>query len=351
MAETNLGSDDEKRLQAQFDELSLDDRLTPPARARLRQTVRRAWVQARLDALTPKPVAKRPSLWGRLFTSPGLALGAFATLLVGLMALAYGVAEWQPPPGARVKLTNGTALIARADTPALVTLAGDEIATLRPGDSITVTSGHATLAYATDLSTQLEAGAAAQLIEYASSAVTTTVDLVILQGHSQSRVDRPLTAADKFVVRSPSSQATVRGTVFIVETRSNTVAYFATNRGLVQVRMGEQTADVPQDYEVEAIVGKKLEVRRQGPAPTSTPSPTPLPTHTPTPTAMPLPTQTPTPTLTPTPTPFAHTVRPGETLFGIAAKYRVSAEAIMAINPTVRRNPRTLRVSQKIVIP
>ena len=352
MTETQMDSNDEYRLQARFNELGLDDRLTPSARARVRQTVRRAWVQARLDALNPRPVvAQRPGFWSRLFTSPSLALGAFALLAVGLIALAYGVAQWQPPPGAAVSLTNGAATITRANTREQVTLAGTESATLRPGDQISVARGLVLITYGRDLSTQLQAGAAAQLNDYASSGVTITVDLAILQGHSESRVDRPLNGADRFVVRSLSSEAAVRGTLFIVETRSQTMAYYATNRGLVQVRMGEQQADVPQGYEVEAVVGQKLDVRKQGPPPTPTPSPTPLPTSTPSPTPTATPTATPTPTQTPTPTPTIHIVRPGETLFGIAARYGVSAEAIMAANPSVRRSPRILRVGEQIVIP
>ena len=350
-----MNSDDEKRLQAQFNELALDDRLTAPARARLRQTVRRELVQARLDALTPKPVStRRPSLWSLLFTSPALALGGVGVFALGLIAFAYVVSQQLPPSGAQVRLTNGAALILHADSDSLVSLSGNETASLRPGDVITVTSGNATLVYARDLSTRLEAGAAAKLNKYGNSAEASTVDLVILQGHSETRVDRPLTNADAFVVRSPSSEAIVRGTVFIVETRSNTVAYFATNRGLVQVHMGEQHADVPEDYEVEAVVGKKLAVHKRGPLPTSTPSPTPLPTATASPTALPSPTATPLPTQTPTPTlvpSVVHTVRYGDTLYGIAAQHHVSPEAIMAINPAVRRRPRTLRVGEKILIP
>ena len=356
MIESNVNSDDEQRLQAQFSELALDDRLTPSAQARVRQTVRRELVQARLDVLNPKSVViKRPSLWDLLFTSPAMGVRAVAALVFGLMVFAFGVTQLQPPPGASVKLANGAAIILHAHSNTRETLAANSTATLRPGDLITVTSGSATVAFAADLSTQLEAGAAAQLIAYASGTTTTTVDMVILQGHSETRVDRHLTAADIFVVRSPSSEARVLGTVFIVETRSNTVAYFATNHGLVQVRMGAQQADVPQDYEVEAEVGKKLEVRKRGTQFTPTPPPTPLPTQTSTPTVMPTatpsPTATPLPTQTPTATPFVHIVRPGETLFGIAAKYKVSAEAIMAINPAVRRHPRILRVGEQIVIP
>ena len=110
-----MNSDDEQRLLAQFSELTLDDRLTSAAQARVRQTVRREWVQARLDALNPKPVViQRRSLWSLLFTSPGLAVGAVAALAFGLMAFAFGVTKLQPPSGVPVKLAEGSAIILHA---------------------------------------------------------------------------------------------------------------------------------------------------------------------------------------------------------------------------------------------
>lgn len=67
------------------------------------------------------------------------------------------------------------------------------------------------------------------------------------------------------------------------------------------------------------------------PTPTYTPTITPLPTETQPPTLTPSITPTPAPTDTPQP-PRLHTVSSGDTLFGLALRYRVSAEAIAQAN-------------------
>jgi peptidoglycan endopeptidase LytF len=46
---------------------------------------------------------------------------------------------------------------------------------------------------------------------------------------------------------------------------------------------------------------------------------------------------------------FAHTIRFGETLWQISQRYRVSVNAIMAVNPGL--NPYNLRIGQIICIP
>ncbi len=88
--------------------------------------------------------------------------------------------------------------------------------------------------------------------------------------------------------------------------------------------------------------------------PTPTPAPTatiavdvaaPLP-----PTATPAPyTPAPTPTPTITPTPVVHTIRPGDSLLGIATQYGVSVAALQEVNGIL--DPRTLQVNQELIIP
>ena len=90
--------------------------------------------------------------------------------------------------------------------------------------------------------------------------------------------------------------------------------------------------------------------------PTSTPTPTitssPTPTTTPTPTPTLTPTITPTPTQTPVPTPsgpFEYTVQEGDTLYGIAQKFKVDLVTLMLINHLTYNSP--LYVGKKITIP
>ena len=92
-----------------------------------------------------------------------------------------------------------------------------------------------------------------------------------------------------------------------------------------------------------------------GPTPTSSsPQPTaslvPYVTSSPSP-ATQAPTDAPTfePTLGPTPTPFVHVVASGDTLLGIALRYGVELNELLAANPGI--NTRIISIGQSIVIP
>jgi LysM repeat protein len=83
--------------------------------------------------------------------------------------------------------------------------------------------------------------------------------------------------------------------------------------------------------------------------PTSTPTNTPLPTDTAT---LPPPTDTPTPTLTATATgPFVYIVQEGDTLYGIADKFKVDLLTIYALNPSIDAENPVIRPNQEILIP
>jgi len=58
---------------------------------------------------------------------------------------------------------------------------------------------------------------------------------------------------------------------------------------------------------------------------------------------------TPIPTLRPTPTPFIHVVQKDDTLLGIAFRYGVSMDDLLAANPGI--DPRILSIDQEIIIP
>jgi murein DD-endopeptidase MepM/ murein hydrolase activator NlpD len=100
------------------------------------------------------------------------------------------------------------------------------------------------------------------------------------------------------------------------------------------------------------------------PIPTSTPLPTPTPTLPPTSTPTLPPTPTPTPTLTSTPTVIpteepdglprkeitTYTVQTGDTLYGIAEKFGISADTIMWASSGLEFHPDLLRIGQVLTI-
>ncbi len=90
------------------------------------------------------------------------------------------------------------------------------------------------------------------------------------------------------------------------------------------------------------------------PAPTTVPgTPTSAgrltPYHTAIPQQIPQITDTPTPLPSPTPTPFIHIIREGEDFFGLAYRYGITVDDIIAANPDV--NPNAMSVGGELIIP
>ena len=61
-------------------------------------------------------------------------------------------------------------------------------------------------------------------------------------------------------------------------------------------------------------------------------------------------TETPAPTTPPAPTPRTYTVAKGDTISKIAAKFHLTAEALLAANPQIK-NPDRIKIGDKITIP
>lgn len=101
------------------------------------------------------------------------------------------------------------------------------------------------------------------------------------------------------------------------------------------------------------LAGCRLAAGEPAPAAaTRTPRPgslVPFATRTPTPTLTPTHPATPTPLPSPTPTPRTHVIAKGDDMFGIAWRYRVTLEELMAANPEV--NPNLMIVGETLVIP
>ncbi len=56
------------------------------------------------------------------------------------------------------------------------------------------------------------------------------------------------------------------------------------------------------------------------------------------------------PTPVPSPTPFVYTVKAGDTVSGIAAKYKITVDDLLAANPDLK-DPNQLQIGDKLVIP
>jgi len=89
------------------------------------------------------------------------------------------------------------------------------------------------------------------------------VRLHMLSGKTVSRVIRLLGVDDAYEVSTPSSTASVRGTVFAVEVLGPNSTYIACDEGVVHIEMGDLQAEVVAGTEVMAIAGEPLEVEPQ----------------------------------------------------------------------------------------
>ncbi|MBP7044320.1 MAG: FecR domain-containing protein [Chloroflexi bacterium] len=138
----------------------------------------------------------------------------------------------------------------------------------------------------------LAGGTSLEVTELNTNENTYRVRLNLLAGRTMSRVVKALGIGDAFEIRTPSSTASVRGTVFTVAVIAPDATYFSCDEGVVHIVMGDQNVDIYAGEEVDAVVGRPLLVRLQtGPEPTAVPAPITrlAPTPQPTPTAIPAP--------------------------------------------------------------
>lgn len=195
------------------------------------------------------------------------ALGAAALVLLVMGAVAFA----QPRgSSATLVVAEGEATVAQAQIAFLpsrrtrTVVATGDIISINAGDSISVGAGSAAQIRLFDGSTvDLSENTTLEVRELVTTEESYRVDLKMLTGKTINRVVRLLGAGDAFRVSTPSSTASVRGTVFTVEVISPDTTYVACDKGIVQVETDGQEVEVAAGTEVLAVVGKPLEVAPQ----------------------------------------------------------------------------------------
>ncbi|MCA9873511.1 MAG: FecR domain-containing protein, partial [Anaerolineales bacterium] len=227
-----------------------------------------------LESLEEQPqknhMKEKPVYWNRAgnitFRRRVWAVGV--AFLIFLLFSAFVVA--QPPQG-----TEATLVISAGE--ATVTQKGNVPLLFRVSD-VNVSSGQALAVHAGD-KIALQSGAVGQLRLFGGSTVdlaggtsleitelvtdqsTYRVRLNMLAGRTVSRVVRALGIGDTFEVRTPSSTASVRGTVFTVEVVAQDASYFSCDEGVVHIVLGDESVDIHPGEEVNAVVGRPLTVQ------------------------------------------------------------------------------------------
>ncbi len=216
-----------------------------------------------------RPLPATPNLFNRLKSGRVIALGL--SMLVFLALAAFAVAQ-SGNPEATLVVFNGQVIVSQNRNSLFifpqeseVALATGKVLVVRAGDVIRLPENAAAELRLQDGSTvELLANSTLELSELIIDGNSYQVRLSLLAGRTINRVVRLLGLNDRFDVRTPSSTATVRGTVFVVEVLSPTASYYAVEEGTVWVQMGEETVEVTAGYAVTAVLGQPLIVQPIG---------------------------------------------------------------------------------------
>ena len=256
-----------------------------------------------------KPVQKRKGNFFMIHRRTwAIGLAALLVVILGAFVMAQsGGAE------ATLVVSAGEVVVTQAGG----VIAGSVETAVSAGNVLTVQEGD-TIHLAENASAQLrlQDGSTVDLFSETTLVVTELVTndnsfrvrLTLFSGKTLSRVVRLLRSDDAFEVKTPSSTASVRGTVFTVEAQTAEISHVAVEEGVVRVAMQGQVVDVEPGFQVTAVLGQELKVVPQQ-VPTARPSATPTDTPEPTDTLEPTATATETATAVPseTATPSADT--------------------------------------------
>lgn len=193
-------------------------------------------------------------------------LGSATAVLLFLGAFLFA-----SPPIAEATLvvSEGEVTVEQAVNRMLVVPAREQV-TLSSGESMALTAGD-TLKLAEGATAQLRFmdGSTVGLSDEALLHVTELVDtedsfrvrLYLFAGRTASRVVHLIDADDAFVISTPSSTTSVRGTRFIVNVIDEASSEVACEEGSVLVSTEEESVEVPAGFQLRVETGKPLEVQ------------------------------------------------------------------------------------------
>jgi hypothetical protein len=217
------------------------------------------------------------------FLPKKLGWAAAAVLLIVVMLGAFVFAQPTEAAAATLVVNQGQATIVHANprnAGQMVLVPGGEALVVSTGDRIFLAAESTARIHLVDGSTiDLEAGAEINVDELVIEDDTYRVHLRLLAGRTLSRVKTVLGVGDRFEISTPSSTASVRGTVFTVAYISANETYISCDEGQVEVSLaGQESQMVEAGMEVTAVVGRPLQVKlQQASEPTPVPIPTPRP--------------------------------------------------------------------------
>ncbi|MBX3058208.1 MAG: FecR domain-containing protein [Anaerolineae bacterium] len=239
----------------------------------------------------PQPQRQRPAFAWPSFkweTNFMFKRRTIAFALASIAFLVFAAFAFAQPAGSQATLvvSAGQATVYQGETMFLIvprqtqtTVAAGSILTVNQGDRIALPDDAAAqLSLYDGTIVDIAGGSNLELAELVTNDRTYRVQLSLAAGRTLNRVVKLLGTDDKFEVRTPSSTASVRGTIFTVAVISNTESYYAVDEGIVRVTMGGEFIDVHPGQAVMAVVGQPLTLMAQLPkdatgAPVAQPDP------------------------------------------------------------------------------
>ncbi len=208
--------------------------------------------------------------WGIMNLLPKRRSWAVGVVILLILLLGTFVsAQPNSPTAATLVVGQGQATVIQANSRNAsqeVTVSTDEALTISSGDQIFLTAASAAQLRLIDGSTvDLAAGTEINVDELLINDDGYRVHLRLLAGQTVNRVVTVLGIGDRFEISTPSSTASVRGTIFTVAYMSADETYISCDEGKVEVALSgqEESVIVSAGMEVTAVVEQPLIVKPQ----------------------------------------------------------------------------------------
>ena len=205
----------------------------------------------------------------------------FATALGVIMFIAVFLSSQPKDIQATLNVTAGQANITQTGNwgnKSTTTVSAGNSITLASGDVIQMaTNSNAELFLFEGSQVTLEENAVLELTELLNDNNSQQIYLTLFTGRIINRVTKILGIEDAYEIRTPSSTASVRGTIFSVAVLDDTTTEVKVLEGVVDVTMGNELAHLHAGEMVTAVLGQRLNVEPindWGAQPTVIPIPT-----------------------------------------------------------------------------
>jgi hypothetical protein len=195
--------------------------------------------------------------------SPNQSLLLAGAGALGALLLFVGISRITPRPlSATAAVSGGDVTILNRHSDKFRVQVDGDLLKLREGDQVLTAAGSVQLTHLPDQVTTIEPNSHVELTRLDEAEGGRQLALTVHDGLVHTKIDRPLQAADQYLILTPGVAVSAVGTDFTVETISDEETLVTALEGTVDVRMGDQSVTVRAGQLVDAIVGHALTVQK-----------------------------------------------------------------------------------------